>query len=368
MMAIWVNSLLISLPNELQHFEQSDIGWLENYLYLESIRISLPLGLIFTPMPGAELWVRVQNISQEINRRSQDLSLIPRILDAHKNSLISKEDLDWIKAGDARLGIKLISLLSQMKTGTENQPLIQGIRSLNVTPINGVIDEVVKAFNNWAESAVMKQDWLDTEKESWSQILQQDKRYIKWLTGNKNGKKTALDEGQLDWALNYLRERNMLLSVIATTPDERFAAVAASIDAMTYYHTNHNTIMGTNTKTISPLGRINYDDINPAIGKDAIAEANSPPFSKNEFIDKMKRAWSQKKFRDSGNSVKQYHLPLTVTSKDQLDWMVKTSGYKPTQILAALIDRECKSMKAGASSLFAENQMDKVAEEIKQKN
>ena len=39
------------------------------------------------------------------------------------------------------------------------------------------------------------------------------------------------------------------------------------------------------------------------------------------FLDKIRRAWSQKSFRDAGKTKTQYHLPLTKVAKARLDKM-----------------------------------------------
>ena len=57
------------------------------------------------------------------------------------------------------------------------------------------------------------------------------------------------------------------------------------------------------------------------------------------FVDKMKRAWSQQKYRDAGKTKKPYHLPLTKNTKDRLEKMAQVKGLSETAMLDILINR-----------------------------
>ena len=60
---------------------------------------------------------------------------------------------------------------------------------------------------------------------------------------------------------------------------------------------------------------------------------------KERIIDKMKRAWSQQKYRDAGKTKKPYHLPLTKKTKARLEKMAQVQGLSETATLDILINR-----------------------------
>ena len=64
-----------------------------------------------------------------------------------------------------------------------------------------------------------------------------------------------------------------------------------------------------------------------------------PTANKELIIDKMKRAWSQQKYRDAGNTKKPYHLPLTKKTKARLEKMAQVQGVSETAMLDILINR-----------------------------
>ena len=77
-------------------------------------------------------------------------------------------------------------------------------------------------------------------------------------------------------------------------------------------------------------------------------------FSRNLFIDKMKRAWSQKKYRNAGKTKQPYHLPLTKHTKARLEKMAKVKGLSETALLDILINSEyqLKFLDVDGSELY----------------
>lgn len=64
----------------------------------------------------------------------------------------------------------------------------------------------------------------------------------------------------------------------------------------------------------------------------------SHPIERQFFIEKMKKTWSQKKFRDAGKTKKPHHLPLTKTTITQLQKLTKLMNMKENQIIELLVD------------------------------
>lgn len=55
-------------------------------------------------------------------------------------------------------------------------------------------------------------------------------------------------------------------------------------------------------------------------------------------IQKLKKAWQQKQFRDKGGLKKQYHLPLTKKTKSQLVGLAEKMNISETKVLEKLIE------------------------------
>lgn len=60
------------------------------------------------------------------------------------------------------------------------------------------------------------------------------------------------------------------------------------------------------------------------------------------YLLKMKKTWSQKKFRDSGKANKLYHLPLSETTKRNLEKIAEFNNTNQAAILERLINDEFK--------------------------
>lgn len=127
-------------------------------------------------------------------------------------------------------------------------------------------------------------------------------RYFEWLD--------IKDNSQLVWAQNYLEKCRVLLKpegFMSNIPAMKLAQIEASID-----------IIG----TFEPL-----DD-----------SYKIPP-TRLLFINKMRRAWSQKKFREAGKVKSKYHLPLTKQTQKRLAKMAQVKGMSETAMLDILINR-----------------------------
>lgn len=62
--------------------------------------------------------------------------------------------------------------------------------------------------------------------------------------------------------------------------------------------------------------------------------------SRQLYIDKMKKSWAQKKFRDKGKTKKPHHLPLTKESIRQLQQLSQLMNMKEQEIIETLIEEK----------------------------
>lgn len=130
--------------------------------------------------------------------------------------------------------------------------------------------------------------------------------YTKWLKVNETGK--------LEWTANYLVKNKLMLDIDGRLISEEILrdAVLASLDMIDY-------------PIFSELKNRNF--------------RYEPTANKELIIDKMKRAWSQQKYRDAGKTKKPYHLPLTKKTKARLEKMAQVQGLSETAMLDILINR-----------------------------
>lgn len=126
-------------------------------------------------------------------------------------------------------------------------------------------------------------------------------RYFEWLN--------IKDNSQLVWAQNYLEKCGILLKpdgFISNSPTMKIAQIEASIDS---------------------IG--NFEPLD--------SSSNTPP-TRLLFINKMRRAWSQKNFREAGKVKSKYHLPLTKQTRKRLEKIAKVYGESDTATLELLIN------------------------------
>ncbi|MHA3061984.1 hypothetical protein ACX1N5_15215 [Acinetobacter sp. ANC 4636] len=133
----------------------------------------------------------------------------------------------------------------------------------------------------------------------WRNILSNN-RDISWI--NKE------DLEQVQWAFSYIRKSEKSLSQPLM---------------------NDICVVSQNTQIID-----NYLYVITEI--DALS-LDGQPAEKILFLDKMRRAWSQKKFRNAGKTKKAYHLPLTKETHKQLEFLSQILNKPQAQVLESII-------------------------------
>jgi len=59
---------------------------------------------------------------------------------------------------------------------------------------------------------------------------------------------------------------------------------------------------------------------------------------KSQFIERMRKSWSQQKFRDAGKTKTKHHLPLTKQAKRNLKKLALFKNKSESEILEELIN------------------------------
>lgn len=144
---------------------------------------------------------------------------------------------------------------------------------------------------------------LNTIEKKWLNIIENDK-YTLWVEKS--------DSERIAWIYGHLSRTGRLLSIDTVTIDHnnKLDLILASLDAL---HINHLSI----------------NDHEIALSVIAIRKVS---------FDKIKRAWSQKKYTNAGKTKKPYHLPLTKVAKARLDKMASIEDVTPSIFLDNLIN------------------------------
>ena len=261
------------LPEELKNFNERDINWLWNFM---SSYYVLP------PEKSLALNFKINFINYYLtNKNSPNFNPefnIQNILKNYFSQVIKIDYFDWIDPKNYR---QIIWASKTFFTEMDFYFLNTGFENYH--------DLIIKFFDRIILPSEEKIQILSEKKQEWARFKTPDSE-LKWLDINNSA--------QLNWAWTYLHK--FLRSIQVPNPvtnDEFYGAILASFDRMSYSH---------------------YAD-------------------KQLFIGKMKKTWSQKKFRDSGKAKKPYHLPLTQQAKKNLEELAQLYGVKSNDFLENLI-------------------------------
>lgn len=269
-----------ALPKDLQHFTKDrDTRWLWRYLVARGLR--LPDENSVSPAQASNV------MATAIEGTQPPGQLVREILEAHRNLMLPEDSYRWIEKDDDR---QIIWLYLELQKYATNPANIMFIRPLGMLPSERRRDEIVVTMDACGLALPVKQQMLADMKMWWGQQRTPD-RDTKWLD--------AKNASQLTWAWDYLTKDFKTFSIPKpVTTREHHHAILAALDQLTII-------------------------LHPA--------------EKRVFLDKMKKTWGQKKFRDSGKAKKPYNLPLTKGAKSQLELLAKQQGISENKVLEQLI-------------------------------
>ena len=221
-------------------------------------------------------------IKYYINSQQNKDYILNKILIDKDNQLVNENEFKWISETNHRLIISLINII--IKKYNINQTNISTTQNyeyfINIFDcINLNKDEKIYLLND------LKSIWSNTE------LNEND---VNWLT--------PLDQSQIIWAWKYL-EKNNKLGYFPTSPVsiiERHQYICAFLDLISIFN-----------------------------GQD----------SKELFLYKMKKTWSQKKYRDNDRIKKPYHLPLSKDSHNKLTHLCEIFNKSQSDVLEFTINK-----------------------------
>ena len=217
------------------------------------------------------------------------------------SSLIPKEKFQWL-INDLRAQIFTINVL-QKNEKTE---------SITNKYSTSIMDSIYSYFDFLSFKGKpikldLKVDLLARAKVMWDAVCEKD-NYSKWLKED-NVKK-------IEKACEYLKNNNRYVdaNIHNSNYSEIRSRVLASLDLI-----DHPTDIATSQ---------NYKQSD----------------TKVLFIRNMKNAWVQQKQRDEGKTKKPFHLPLTVSTKANLEELARFNNLKTSQQLEELINSAHKNI------------------------
>lgn len=281
----YLNKLIGSLSNR-------ETMWLRNYLgdihdreFLDLSSVNIKEGLI-----------------RQLSMYDDYKEIAESSLSEMRYQLIPNKEFQWLIDG-MRPQLYIYSLLynGEFKQGIQFLPNEYSHDVMSC--IFSMID--YSTFEGTPLALDSKLGLLNSLKEDWANLRKYD-NYSEWLD-EKNTKKTR-------WTADYLIKNGLNLESLSTVSDieESRVLILASLDSIDY------------------------------LQKTSEGELGLPSHRKLLIIDKMKKAWNTKKYRDAGKTKTPYHLPLTKETKRRLENMSRIKNRSETEMLDVLINSEYK--------------------------
>jgi len=153
--------------------------------------------------------------------------------------------------------------------------------------------DILKALHQGEATYDEQHEIINHLNDKWQKFVYPQTNLIKWLDNSNHS--------QWDWAFEYIKNNKYNNTDIAWLPSSSTDKLNAIIATMDLWEE-----------------------------KDA----------KELFFHKMKRAWSQKKFRDKSDGKKSYNISMTQTTKKRLDELARHKELKLNDLIELLIREE----------------------------
>ncbi|MFT2098290.1 hypothetical protein ACMUMQ_08055 [Marinomonas sp. 2405UD66-6] len=223
---------------------------------------------------------------------------------AFKATQLSIQHFRWLDKKDERLCNWLWCYLKKATSQTEPEETVRNESLLLLSAKAFQIErdtaaerqvDILDAFYHGEATASQQQEILELLKAKWHEI-RQDVSVTNWLEDN--------NPTHWSWAWSYLQnntQRPLEQAWLPSNDVEKRAAVIATLD------------------------------LSDNVDRKALV------------IDKMKKAWSQKKFREKSSGKKPYSISMTLNTKQKLNAMAEEKGMKINEMIEYLVQNEFKN-------------------------
>ena len=220
-------------------------------------------------------------------------------------NIIPEESFGWLKS-NVRAQIFTLHLLESSRTYCSESDVYSNTDSME--KIYSYIDFIEYRGDDQKILFDQKAKLLSDIKRYWDAICNAE-TYTKWLKPNSNE--------QIEWTRRYLVEEMRIRN--------RRALTRVLNDDFSNTHTR---------EIILAFIDLLYTDLNEIES----VHRYKVSAEKTLDIDKMRRAWSQQKYRDAGKTKSPYHFPLNKRTQERLKRMATIQGTTSTAILDMLIN------------------------------
>jgi hypothetical protein len=218
-----------------------------------------------------------------------DSNEIASLIKQMNASLLPIEKMKWIDPKNQRLLLGIERILNA-KTTAPHVDTFSYSKYLGLD-YESRYDNIMLNLDFW-RADLAKKEALIAEVRNTLTSQQLEHAKTKWLDRENHT--------QLEWALNYLKEHQVFLLNIAppSTPDEKFAYILGTLDQPGQHH-----------------------------------------LERKVFLDSMRRAWSQYKYRYTGKSQRQVYFSLGKEARSKLEDAAEHQNRRKSDIVEELILR-----------------------------
>lgn len=292
--------MIKTTPEALDAASERECAFYADYL-LKTIR-----GSSLKNLRGNSLAERLKKLNEElevlISKNRAPKNFATQMRAAFKATQLPPSYFRWIDKKDDRLCNWAWCYLRSRTQTTEpiqttngsNPFLILSEKAFNIERDNTAdrYIDILNAFYDGEADSEQQQHLLDLLKAEW-QNIRFDETIVNWLELNT--------PSQWTWAWSYLQnitQRPLELAWIPHSDAEKKAAVIATID------------------------------LSDNVDRKAL------------IIDKMKKAWSQKKFREKSSGKKPYSISMTLNTKQKLNALAEDKNMKINEMIEYLVRSE----------------------------
>jgi len=230
-------------------------------------------------------------------RKDDKIDTVISFIDNLNTLYLEKYELKWLE-GNERAQIFVYNYLVENRMISLSRFGISRKKDIKDT-VHNILNNRIKGLNKRERQISdldFKREVVEIIQKAWDVLVAND-NYSKWLK-----------EADSDWLYKYLSKRGL-------------------------YKYDVENYVGLNNQKLRLLASLDAIDIKLEEG-----QSYTHSLSKTIIIDRMKRAWSQQKYRDAGKTKKPYHLPLTKKTKARLEKMAEVEGLSETAMLDHLIN------------------------------
>jgi hypothetical protein len=251
----------IYFDKNIRFLTERQVKWMQTYL-------AYKVNVSFSSNGSSD---RHEELMNQLSRHENFKDYVSDAYSEMTYKLVPEQNFEWL-VDNLRSQIFVLNILSKEK----------GYIYFDINS-NNLMEEIYSFFDNKdnTNNLESKMLLLNDMQKRWSSIIRSE-NYSKWLVES--------DVSHIEWTKDYLKKAGIYNNSVRNDkfPKETRNHILASLDLIDH--------------PVSEIMNDNYINYRSSDRKEII-------------IDKMKRAWSQQKYRSAGKTKKAYHLPLTKKTK-----------------------------------------------------